>query len=243
MASWGNDGYLAQQKLRLPAHKYRRLHLNLPGAPDGAAFSGEHVMSAIVAGRRRLPPEAGRHYHAFVDMSGGTSDDATLAIAHFDKDLNRAVLDSLVAQTGTPPFDPRHAVIKFAGELQTYGIAKVHGDAYGGGTFRLDFQGLGVTYQVSPYTKHQLYEALEPRLNAGEVELLDHPHLQEQLLTLVYRGSKIDHQSGDHDDFANACAGAIKLAADEPAPMKHAVPWVFTRPRDWPGDMRAGNTW
>ena len=47
MASWGNDGYLAQQKRRLPTHKYRRLHLNLPGAPDGAAFSGEHVMAAI----------------------------------------------------------------------------------------------------------------------------------------------------------------------------------------------------
>jgi hypothetical protein len=53
MASWGNPEYLAQQKRRLPTHKYRRLHLNLPGAPDGAAFSGEHVMAAIVSGRRR----------------------------------------------------------------------------------------------------------------------------------------------------------------------------------------------
>src|SRR5262249_8127197 len=38
MASWGNPEYLAQQKRRLPTNKYRRLHLNLPGAPDGAAF-------------------------------------------------------------------------------------------------------------------------------------------------------------------------------------------------------------
>jgi hypothetical protein len=50
MASWGNDGYLDQQRKRLPTHKFRRLHLNLPGAPDGAAFSGEHVMSSIVPG-------------------------------------------------------------------------------------------------------------------------------------------------------------------------------------------------
>jgi hypothetical protein len=41
MASWGNDGYLEQQRRRLPTHRFRRLHLNLPGAPDGAAFSGE----------------------------------------------------------------------------------------------------------------------------------------------------------------------------------------------------------
>ena len=46
MAAWGNDGYLDQQRKRLPTHKFRRLHLNLPGAPDGAAFSGEHVMAA-----------------------------------------------------------------------------------------------------------------------------------------------------------------------------------------------------
>ena len=51
-------------------------------------------------------------------------------------------------------------------------------------------------------------------LNAGEVELLDHAKMQEQLLTLVWRGVKIDHLPGDHDDFANAAAGAIWLAAE-----------------------------
>ena len=52
------------------------------------------------------------------------------------------------------------------------------------------------------------------RLNAGEVELPDQPKLQEQLLTLVIRGSRIDHQPGDHDDWANAAAGAIYLASE-----------------------------
>jgi hypothetical protein len=70
MTSWGNDGYLAQQRKRLPTYKFRRLHLNLPGAPDGAAFDGDKVMAAIVTGRKRLPPEPGRRYQAFVDMSG-----------------------------------------------------------------------------------------------------------------------------------------------------------------------------
>jgi hypothetical protein len=66
MGSWTDDSYLDTQKKRLPTHKYRRLHLNLPGAPDGAAFSGEHVMAAIVE-RGALPPGAHR-YHAFVDI-------------------------------------------------------------------------------------------------------------------------------------------------------------------------------
>lgn len=31
--SWADAGYLIQQQTRLPSHKYRRLHLNLPGSP------------------------------------------------------------------------------------------------------------------------------------------------------------------------------------------------------------------
>ncbi len=33
MAGWGNPDYLPQQRRRLPTHKYRRLHLNLPVRP------------------------------------------------------------------------------------------------------------------------------------------------------------------------------------------------------------------
>ena len=217
MASWGNDGYLAQQKRRLPTHKYRRLHLNLPGAPDGAAFDGNAVMAAIATGRKRLAPEPGRKYLAFVDMSGGSSDDAVLAISHYDKDRKRAVLDLLVSQTGKPPFNPRDAVRKFAAEIKAYGLRRVVGDAYAGMTFRADFEGLGIAYSVSRLSKSDIYDTLEPRLNAGEVELLDVPELQEQLLTLVVRGGRIDHQAGDHDDFSNAAAGAIWLASDAQA--------------------------
>jgi hypothetical protein len=37
--SWADGvGYLEQQQRTLPTHRYRRLHLNLPGAPEGAVF-------------------------------------------------------------------------------------------------------------------------------------------------------------------------------------------------------------
>ena len=78
-------------------------------------------MSAIVKGRYVLAPEIGRKYFAFVDMSGGSSDDATLAISH-EQD-GHAVLDLLVKQDGSPPFNPRSAVKKFSGILKQYGIA------------------------------------------------------------------------------------------------------------------------
>jgi hypothetical protein len=80
MTSWGNDGYLAQQKKRLPTHKYRRLHLSLPGAPDGAAFDADKIMASIFSGRKRLPPEKGVKYFGFVDMSGGTNDPRYLSL-------------------------------------------------------------------------------------------------------------------------------------------------------------------
>jgi hypothetical protein len=46
-------------------------------------------------------------------------------------------------------------------------------------------------------------------VNAGEVELPDLPRVLEQLLTLVRRGAPVDHQPGDHDDWANAGAGLV----------------------------------
>jgi hypothetical protein len=85
MASWpGGAAYLEQQRRRLPAHKFRRLHLNLPGAPSGAFLDPDSVISAIVHGRRTLPRIAANSYAGFVDMSGGSSDDATLSIAHVE---------------------------------------------------------------------------------------------------------------------------------------------------------------
>jgi hypothetical protein len=220
MATWGGGDYLAQQRKRLPTHKFRRLHLNLPGAPDGAAFDGDKVMAAIVAGRKGLAKEDVRGgLKAFVDMSGGSSDDAVLAIAAYDADRRVAALCQLISQTGSPPFNPRDAVRKFVATLKAWGLSQVVGDAYAGQTFRRDFEDTGISYVVSTRSKAEIYDEFEPRLNAGEVELLDDGKLQEQLLTLVIRGSKIDHQPGDHDDFANAAAGAIVHAAARPAEM------------------------
>ena len=105
MASWGRSDYLEQQRRRLPTHKFRRLHLNLPGAPDGAAFDGDKVMAAIVAGRKVLHFDERHTYAGFVDMSGGSSDEAVLGVGHMDGEPLRA--GSLMSQTGAPPFNPR----------------------------------------------------------------------------------------------------------------------------------------
>ena len=48
---------------------------------------------------------------------------------------------------------------------------------------------------------------LEPGLNGRRVVLLDVPEVEQQLLGLVWRGGKIDHPTGEHDDWANAVTG------------------------------------
>lgn len=239
MSSWPEGpAYLEQQKRRLPTHKFRRLHLNLPGAPNSAFLDGDMVMHAIVPTLRFLPP-AERYqrvkYGAFVDMSGGSNDDATLAIAHEDA-RGRHILDHIECQAGRPPFDPQKAVVKFAGTLKQFGIKTVTGDGYAGDMFSHRFADEGITFRRTEMTKTEIYEAFEPMLNAGTVELLDVVKLQEQLMTLIVKGNNVDHQNGDHDDFANAACGALtldyeKLAEDdEPIRMPPGHKPGFTDP-------------
>jgi hypothetical protein len=206
--SWADSDYLEQQERRLPSHKFRRLHLNLPGLPEGSAFQPDPIMGAIERGCRMREPEPGREYRAFVDMSGGSSDDAVLAIGYRDPD-GRAVVCRVLNQGQAPPFDPRRAVERFVSVLRTYGVQRVTGDAYGGQTFRADFEGQGIHYEVTDRTTSQLYEALEPVLNSGRVILPDVPELEQQFLGLVWRGGKITHPQGEHDDYSNAVAGVV----------------------------------
>lgn len=147
-----------------------------------------------------------------MDMSGGSGDDATLSIAHFEEGEGKVIIDGIWDQGKRVPFDPRDAIRLFASILKDYKISHVTGDRYAGETFRADFQGYGISYEVCPYPKSVLYEALEVELNSGRITIPDNSNLIQQLLTLIMKGGKIDHASGDHDDLANAVAGAAYLS-------------------------------
>ncbi len=213
--SWADTNYLEQQKRRLPAHKFRRLHLNLPGLPEGSAFQPDPVMQAIERGLKDRPREDGRQYKAFVDMSGGSSDDAVLAIGYQDLE-GRAIIARVVNQGPPPPFDPIRAVERFVAVLKDYGLSSVVGDSYAGQTFQRAFEERGISYHVSDLSASKLYESLEPHLNGSRVVLPNVPDVEQQLLGLVWRGGKIDHPAGEHDDYANALAGVVHLLIGSP---------------------------
>ncbi len=95
--------------------------------------------------------------------------------------------------------------------LRQYGVSRVVGDRYAGLTLASQFQAKGIAYDVAKQTTSELYEALEPPMNSHQVVLLDAPTLEQQLLGLVWRGGKVGHQPGEHDDHATAAAGVVEL--------------------------------
>jgi hypothetical protein len=223
MASWPEGRqYLEQQRRRLPSSRFRRLHHNLPGAPQGAFYDQGQVERAIVAGRQQLEPVDGVDYLAAVDMSGGSNDDSTLSISHWDG--SKAVVDLVIEQVDPKPFNPRDAVKHFAAVCRRYRIREIHGDAYAGETFRRDFSDLGIDYVVEKQTRTHIYESLEVALNAAQVELPDLPKLRRQLLTIVRRGASLDHMAGQHDDYVTAAAlAAVLVNPDLGAPQPHML--------------------
>jgi hypothetical protein len=186
---------------------------------DLEAFVSQDAVAAVtVVDRRELPAIAGVTYHAFVDPSGGSQDSMTLAVAHRDQGRDVLVLDAV--RERRPPFSPDDVTREFAELLRSYAVATVEGDRYAGEWPRERFRDHGITYTPATRTASEIYGELLPLLNAARVELLDHPRLVAQLVSLERRTSRtgrdaISHPPRGHDDIANAAAGAIVLAHRE----------------------------
>jgi hypothetical protein len=211
-------------RVRLPTWHWRRLYLNLPGQGADSAFDALALEACVVKGRKSsLPPQLAMQYHAFVDMSGGGADDSTLAIGH--QEHGKAILDLVIDQgprTGGT-FSPEEAVKKFVGVLRLYQVFRVIGDRFAGAWPRDAFRKYGVEYEVAEHTRSQVYANVEPLVNAGTVELLDHPKMLQQFIGLIRKGDKIDHAGGEHDDFCNSAAGACLLALSASHQRLHIV--------------------
>ncbi|MEN3793372.1 hypothetical protein [Fulvimarina sp. MAC3] len=177
------------------------------------------TIEAVEAVTRSGARERGRigdvTYFGFVDPSGGSADSMTMAIGH--KEGSKAILD--VIREVKPPFSPEAVVADFSADFKRYGVRRIEGDRYAGEWAREPFRKLGIEYVATSKPKVDLYRDLIPRVNSGEVELLDMPRLASQLVSLERRTSRggrdtIDHPPRGHDDVANAAAGVLVLIFD-----------------------------
>jgi hypothetical protein len=187
-------------------------------------LSSETIEAAVDSGVTVRPPQPSFRYHGFIDPSGGARDSYTAAIAHDDKGV--AVLDCLVEIR--PPFDPSAATAQIAAVLKSYHVKSVTGDRYAAQWVVSEFMKNGVAYIHSERDRSAIYGEALPLFTAGRCRLLDNRKLVSQFAGLERKTStmgkdKIDHGPGGHDDCANACAGALYLAAGKPK----APPPVF----------------
>lgn len=168
----------------------------------------EVVDSVVVKGRSELMFHSKINYAGFVDVSGGRSDSATIAIAH--KDTDKIVMDFMKEYRA--PFNPQTVIADMADNLRRFKLNSVVGDNYSAEFVAQEFQRNGISYNKSQKNKNELYLELLPRLCSGQIELLDHPRANSQLANLERRtrsGGKdsIDHPVNGKDDLANVIAG------------------------------------
>lgn len=183
---------------------------------DVEAFIPLEALDAVrMPGRMELPYQDKHCYVAFLDPAGGTGQDAmTMAIAHMDN--NRAVLD-LVREV-RPPFSPEATVAEFSVDMKRYGLTTATSDRYAGDWPTEAFKKQGIKVEPSTRNKSELYLAALPLIMSQTCELLDLPRLLKQLGGLERRTARggrdaVDHAPRQHDDVANAAAGALVLVA------------------------------
>lgn len=179
-------------------------------------LSHDSLRAVTIRDRLELPYSPEFKYTAFCDPSGGSGRDSfTLAIAHTEGEST--ILDCI--REIRPPFSPERAVAEFAATLREYRCHSVVGDRFGGSWVEERFRRVGITYELSPMTRSELYLALLPEIMSRRVELLDHSRLLSQLRGLERRTSRVgrdivDHPRNSHDDLANAVAGSLVLCGE-----------------------------
>jgi hypothetical protein len=230
------------------ASRYSAEYLATFRADIEAFVSRDAVDACVDVGVLERPPEPHLSYSAFVDPSGGSQDSFTLAIGH--RESNLCVLDCL--REIKPPFSPESVTAEFAKLLKSYRVGKVVGDRYAGEWPRERFAVHGIDYEPSAKRKSDIYRDCLPLLNGRRVSLLDHAKLINQLCGLERRtarggGDTIDHAPGQHDDIANAVAGALVGLGDPYSAYTHALLNHVTTPRQRGAvggiPMRSGNPW
>jgi hypothetical protein len=181
-----------------------------------ALLTREAVEACVSFGCYERAPLSDQNYFSFVDPSGGSSDSMTLAIGHREGDV--CILDAI--RERKPPFSPQDVVNEFTTLLKSYSVVTVQGDRYGGEWPREQFQKAGISYEPAAEPKSNLYRDLVPLVNSRRIDLVDHPRLINQLVSLERRTARggrdsIDHPPGGHDDCGNVIAGLASLCGSQ----------------------------
>ena len=120
---------------------------------------------------------------------------------------------------GVPaPFDNPNAIAwEYTQAARSYNCHKIIGDHFAGAWVQQSFMDCGISYEVSPLPKSQLYLESLPHFNRGAVQIPNHDKLTRELRSLerrVHRSGRdsVEHPGSGSDDYANAVVGSLYLA-------------------------------
>lgn len=178
-------------------------------------LSFEALASCIVTGRHEIPPLQGVVYNAFIDPSWGGQDSFTLAIAHSELEGRFFVLDFV--KEWKPGFKPEAVVSECGAICKAYRCFRIVSDRFAREWVRDQFRFYGIETRFSHLSASEIYLDFLPVVTSRTVELLDNKRLTGQLANLERRVRTggydlVTHFPGQHDDLANAAAGAVVFA-------------------------------
>jgi hypothetical protein len=221
-----------EREQRLDPQRFAREYL-AEFAEDLDQFIPAHwVESAVVPGRRELPPVPGAIYVAGADTSGlgggGNPDAFTLSIVHSQGEKVIQDVCRGWKKSRSNSLDLAGIVGEIARTVKAYGISAVTGDRYGAQWVVEAFAKEGVVYRQTDQDKSYFYTAVEPLFAQGRIELLDHPQLARELRMLERRplpGGKIriDHPRSAHDDYSNSLAIAAAIASQSKVDLENFI--------------------
>jgi hypothetical protein len=197
---------------------------------DVETFVNREVVEACIStGIHERPHQPNTTYLGFCDMSGGSVDSATLAVAHNEIGRQTVVIDLIRERKA--PHSPEQVIQEFAATLRSYAVYRVKGDKYAGQFPIEQFAKFRITYEPSEKSKSEIYVDFLPLINSCRVELLDGERSINQLCALerkTARGGRdsIDHPPGSHDDLVNAIAGAAVAASAPYGSYDTTYSWV-----------------
>ena len=197
---------------------------------DISAYLTDELIEAAMPGRLKSGPRLSSV--AFVDMSGGVSDAAALAVAHSETVEGTSIVRLDHLEVVEAPHEPAAVAARFAKTLHGFGLNRVTGDRYSAGWVVGAFEKHGIKYEQSELDKSAIYGEVLPLFSERRAELPEDRRLMTELRLLERkpraggRPDSVDHAPRAHDDAANAACGALWLAMKESTTLERPGAYI-----------------
>jgi len=239
VAGWIKPEDLEGQRLSLPPQVFQRLWENKWTEGSGSFVTRPELDRCIDATwRPQLQGREGVRYFVGLDL-GLTRDRTARGICHYDREVDKVVLDDLKTWQGTPvhPVDIDVVEEDLKGCNQRFNRPDFWLDPW---QLQSSLQRLRGSLNINEFTftsesVRRLSENLYGLLHNGQMRLYPDADLERELLRLEVKqtgyGWRIDHAAGGFSDRAMALGmAALHAATEGPGSGPPRIRWLGERP-------------